>query len=323
MTLSEVIETAGAASPDAASVLSPSERVARATAIMGGQPAPETAAPTAKTATPAPEAKSDTPESLAAVIRAQREARQAAQAEAHKRTGLESELKAAREELARVKADRQAFEDDPVAFAKDRGWTKDQQLLYGKSLLFDLAPDKADPDFRIKMFEDRQKREKAQQEKEHQTAAEKEAAEAQQRQLEGFFQDTAKAVQDFSAGSYPESEAWFEGDYQSYMKSIMATATNLAQKATKLGQVADLTPAALAAALEAEVAAKMARRDQRKQALTTPAVKPTPQAAASSGAQAAETMSTRNMSGGGAPTPPASSDKERIQRAIAAGFRQR
>jgi hypothetical protein len=321
--VSETITNAGAAgqgivvAPEAASmaVPTPEQRVAAATAAaFRTDPTPTPAAPG-----PAPVAEPAPQPTLAETIRAAREARQAAQAETQKRTGLESELKAAREELARVRADRQAFEDDPVGYAKARGWTQEQQLLYGKSLLFDLAPDKADPDFRIKMFEDRQKREKAAQEREAKVAKEREEQESAQRQIQEYEMETAQAVRGFESGSYPESEAWFEGDFDSYMTSLMATARNEAARATKEGRVADLTAPALARVLEAEVARRMAARDQRKQTRTPaqPAAAPPP---AVGGKQPIETLSTKNMHGTGTPRPPATSEKERIQRAIEAGW---
>lgn len=320
--MSDIITNAGAAGPDAAgagvqgtSVPTPEQRVAAAASAMVGQPVPKPAAPVTPEVPKAPEP------ALADIIRAQREARQQAHAEAQKRGTLEQELRAARDELARTKADRQAFEDDPVGFAKTRGWTKEQQLLYGQSLLYDLAPDKADPDFRIQMFEDRQKREKAQAQRDAQTAQEKAEHERTMAQVQEFYQDTAAAVRTFEAGSYPESEAWFGDDSASYMQSLMATAQNMATRATKAGQVADLTPGALAAALEAETARRMSARDQRKQT-RTPARAAAP-ATPVGGMQAAETMSTRNLNGAGNPQPPAMTDKERIQRAIEAGFRNR
>jgi hypothetical protein len=322
--VSEIITTAGAAGPDAASVEAPvdqqvksaEDRVAAAVAAMGGPPVPAKA-PAVPQDAPPPGPQP----SMAELIRAQREARQTAHQETQKRSSLETELKTARDELARAKADRQAFEDDPVGYAKERGWSKEQQLLYGQSLLYDLAPDKADPDFRIKMFEDRQKRDRAAQEREAKTAQEREQAEAVQRQVQDFFQETAAAVKSFAPGSYPETEDWFGGDTNAYMQSLMATAKNMATIATREGRVADLTAPALAAALEAETARRMAARDQRKQT-RTPAQRAA-EATRPGGMQSVDTMSTRNMNGSGSPRPPALTEKERIERAVQAAFKSR
>ncbi len=331
----EVITTAGAAGTDAAGAGTPSApqvspedaRVARAAAAAFGQPAAD---PTQSGAITPPEHKVTpfgTPKTpaeppLAEVIRANREARQKAQEAETKRTSVETELKATREELARIKADRAAFEADPVGYAKTRKWTPEQQLLYGQSLLYDLAPDKADPDFRMRMFEDRQKREAAERERAEADAEVQEQQEAQQAAINQFYQDTAAAVRTFEAGSFPESEAWFGDDMNSYLQSLVATARNVSMQAQKNGQVADLSPAALARRLEVETARRMADRDSRKQARSpqrAAAVAP----AAHGAEQSADTMSTRNMTGSGSPRPPASSVKERIQRAAEAAFRQK
>jgi hypothetical protein len=297
-------------------------RVNAAVATMEKMAAPAAAAP-------APEKPAEKPEpqpSLAEVIRAQREARAGREAEAKRANDLETQLKTLKSELERAKADRQAFEDDPVGFAKARGWTKEQQLLYGQSLLYDLAPDKADPNFRVKMFEDRQKREErektAREEKQRQEA---EAAEARE-QVRTYATALDAAASSFEPGSYPECEAWFGDDRTSYMQSLMATASNIATRATREGRVADLSPAAVAAVLEAETARRMSARDQRRAATQKPAPAAAPAVApkpAPDAMQSVETVSTRNMNGGGTPTPPALDEKTRIQRAIQAGFKPR
>lgn len=281
---------------------------------------------TAPAPTPTPPAAQAAPAQgkeppLAEVIRANREARQAAQAAQAAKSSTDAELKAAREELARLKADRDAFEADPVGYAKARKWSPEQQLLYGQSLLYDLAPEKADPDFRIKMFEDRQKREAAEKEKAEAERAAKAEQEAIQAQVQEFYQDTAAAVRTFEAGSYPESEAWFGGDFNAYMQSIMATAQNVANAAQREGKVADLRPATLASLLEKATASRMAARDARKQAHA-----PKGQADAgkpAGGEQPVDTMSTRNLTGAGTPRPPAMTEKERIERAAQVAFRSK
>jgi hypothetical protein len=316
--VSDTIQNAGAAGPDAAGAGIPdsSARVAAAMALMGGEPKSE-AAPAA------PAAPAEKPTPLSEVIRQQREERKAREAATSKAQTLEQELAKTRSELEKARNSAE-FEADPVGYAKSRGWTQEQQLMFGQALLYDLAPDKADPEFRYKMFEAKQAREKAKAEREAQEREAKQATEAQQRQLEDYFQETAAAVRTFEAGSFPESEAWFDGDVNTYMESLMATARNLAAKANAKGEVADLTAPALARALEAEVATRMARRDQRKQPRTAPQVPAQTPAPRAGGTQPpVETLSTRNMHGSAAPLPSATSEKERIQRAIAVGFKSR
>lgn len=291
-----------------------SELVESAGTAGSGQAESTIPAPVTETAPVVP-----APVPLAEVIRAQREARHARDQEAARAKGLESELSTLKAELERERSERQKFEDDPVGYGKARGWTPEQQLLYGQSLLYDIVPDKADPSFRIKMFEDRQRREKAAESEVHRQRREQAEVEASQAQVAAFITQIDTATKTFEQGSYPESEAWFGEDRDTYTQSLIATAQNIARVANEQGRVADLSPAALAAALETEVARKMADRDARV-ASRKPKTVP---AKADSGVQPAQTVSTRNMNGTGSPQPPPKDDKERVQRAIAAGFRSR
>lgn len=326
--MSDIITNAGAAGTDGAAVgtspaqPAPEVRVDRAAAVMFGKdPAPAQPAAPAPAPAPAPTptvpAQGQEP-SLAEVIRVSREARQKHQQETQRASTLEQELTKVRQELAQARASA-AFEDDPVGYAKAKQWSKEQQLLFGQSLLYDLAPDKADPDFRYKMFEDRQKREKAEAARAQEEAQRVAQAQAVQDQMHEFYGDVAAAARTFTAGSYPETEAWFGDDFGAYMTSLMATAQNVSAAAQAQNRVADLSPAALASALEAETARRMSARDQRKQQR---APKQTP-AQPAEGVQPLETMSTKNMNGSGTPAPPAASDKERIARAAQVVFKTR
>lgn len=333
--MSEIIDTAGDTGTDGAAVVvqsdqlqvpTPEARVAAAVAAMGGKPVEQQymadKAEPQKLADVKPQPGQP---SLAETIRAAREARENAQRATQAKSSLEAELQRVRSELAAVKAETSAFEDDPVGFAKARKWSKEQQLLYGQSLLYDLAPDKADPQFRIKMFEDKQRRREREQTEAQQAAAREAEGRAVQAQLEQFYTDTASAVQALPPGSYPAVEDWFGDDTESLMTSLMATARNLSAAATKNGQVADLKPAALMAAVEAEATRRMAAVEERKQRRAVPA-KPAavvPAQRAPGGVHPIETPSTKNMNGAGTAQPPATSDKERIARAIAAGFASR
>ena len=316
--MSEVITTAGAAGTgEQTPAPTEQDRVAAAVAKMTGAPAP------APAPTPAPAPEEPKQGSLAEAIRQQRQEREAARQAKSRSSTLEQELQLTKAEMAKLKGSMGEFEADPVGYAKARGWSKEQQLLLGQALLYDLAPDKADPEFRYQMFEMKQEREKRQVAKEAEEKQAKEEAAAQRRLAEDFFNETAAAVTTFEAGSYPESEAWFGDDAQAYMQSLMATANNLATKATKEGRVADLSPATLARELEADVASRMTRRDARKQPRQPDKAPQTPAQPAGGKQPAIETLSTRNLNGNGAPMPPANSDKERIQRAIAVGFKSR
>lgn len=340
--MSDIISNAGASGSDAAGAAPQAapqgnpeaDRIARAAAAMykpgQGPEAVAPQAPVAQPAQPAPEgqlakveAKPGEPP-LAEVLRARREAAAKAQAEAQKRSSVEQELAATREEIARLRSSAN-FEDDPVGFAKARKWTPEQQLLYGQSLLYDLAPDKADPDFRMKMFEDRARRKEAEEAKAREEAEKTSREQAVQQQVQQFYHDTAAAVRSFEAGSFPESEAWFGEDVDSYMQSLMATARNVSLAAQRAGRVADLSPAALAAVLEAETARRLSARDERKQKRqpAQPAQPIAARPAPSDMPPDISTMNTRNMMGSGTPRPPAMDEKERIRRAAEAAFRSK
>lgn len=259
---------------------------------------------------------------MAQTIRAERARREAARQEANNRSSLQAELEAARAELAKLKGGG-GFEDDPVAYAKAKGWSPEQQLMFGKALLFDLAPDKADPDFRQKMFEDRYNRKEREKEQKAAEEAQRAQYEAVQMQMQNFYSETVQAVAQFEAGSYPESEAFFGSDAGAYINSLMLTAQNMAAEAERTGQVADLSARSIASVLEAETARRMMGLDQRRKRTQAPAPAAAPTqtpAQPASGMQPVETASTRHMSGQGTPLPPAQTDDERIQRAIAAGW---
>lgn len=132
----------------------------------------------------------------------------------------------------------------------------------------------------------------------------------------------------FDAGSYPESEDWYGDDAQSYLRDMLSTAAKMAEEGNRLRQVVDMSPQAVAAKLEADRAAKAAARDKRRsmRAPSTQAgqsVQGQGKTPADAEQSVIDTTSSRNLSGGGTALPPASSDAERIQRAIAAGFRNR
>src|SRR5262249_44646095 len=135
-----------------------------------------------------------------------------------------------REENERLKR-APAFEDDPIGYVKAKKLPPESQLLYGQSLLYDLAPEKAPPDLRIKMFEAREARRQAAAEETRREAEAKSAIEAQQRALQEFAGSLESAARSFTPGSYPESEDWFGDDQSTYAQSLMATATNIAKTA--------------------------------------------------------------------------------------------
>lgn len=281
-------------------------------------PAPE---PEAPKAAPAPEAPKP---GLADLMRQEREARKAREQEAARAKDWETKYTSLQAEVERLKRDSD-FEADPVAYARARGWDKEKQALMGQTLLYDLVPDKAPPDLRMRLFESKQAREKRETQEAQERQAQEQAQQAAQEQYQSFVAVVDQAAGSFEAGSFPESESWFGEDHDTYVRSLVATAINMATVAQRDGRVADLTPASIAKTLEAEVARKMKARDERVQKRTKPAqpAQQETQVAPAPGGGTQPTESTKGTYGSGAPRPKAMTDAERVQRAAAAAFKPR
>lgn len=300
---------------------------ATALGVKPGAPAGQTP-DIGKTDNSTPASTAESKPSFADAIKEMRARREKQAAEAQRQSQWEAENARLKQELEAVKGSG-AFEDDPVGYAKSRKWTPEQQFLYAKSLMFDLAPEKADPDFRIKMFEDKQKRdESAKKAQEEQTRAQREAEE-NRRMMMDYAAGMESAVMGFDAGTYPASEVEYGDDAEGYLGSLLSEAHRMADAAAKEGRVADLTPVAVARSLEAKIAARDAAREKRRAGRQAPAQSPAPvtqsppaQTPARPAAEQSgiDTMSTKNMGGSGTPLPPALTEKERIQRAVAAGW---
>lgn len=297
-----------------------------AQAVAAGEPIKILeSAPEAAPVDPAP-VVSDPPEPkaspLAERIRADREARQA-------RTRDQAEVSDVRKQLDEARAQIEAFKaqsgpvHDPIAWAKMQNMTRDEQALFGQALLYDLVPDKAPADQRIRLFEMKQAREARTREAADTERRNAEQAQHTQRMIANYAADIESTVETFTAGSFPDSEDWFGDDTGSYVQSLMATARNLADAANKAGQRADVSPQAVAKALEAEVAKRMKIRDERA-AKRKPAMAPVEALPGvgklTDNKGTGETISTKGLGGAGAPRPPAMTETERIARAAEVVF---
>lgn len=292
-------DVAGAAAVSTTAPTTPAAEVAPVEAAPAAEPAPK-------------------PDPLAELIKRDRESRKAREAEAARAKDWEGKYSELKAELDRVKRDSD-FEADPVAYARARGWDKEKQALMGQTLLYDLVPDKAPPDLRIRLFESAQAR-KEREAQEQREAQAKEAAAAQaQEQYQNYVAAVDQAAGSFEPGSFPESESWFGEDHDTYVRSLVATAINLANTAQREGKVADLSPGAVARTLEAEVSRKMKARDERVQRRAKPG-QPAVQSPAAPGGGVQPTESTKGTYGSGAPRPKATDDDERVKRAIEAAF---
>ncbi len=293
------------------------EAVADGKPVVVATPAGEPATEPKTEVAPVTEAK---PSPLAEKIRQDREARAAKAKEHSEAQNYQAQLAERDAEIAALKAGDDPMAD-PVAWAKLRKMNKEQQALFGQALLYDLVPDKAPADMRIRLFEQKQAREaKARTEAE---AAQRNEAQAQRtaQMINQYADDVESSVATFTAGSYPESEGYFGTDTQSYVQSLLATARNLSEAANKAGQRVDISPMAVAKALEKNLSERMSARDQRVAArkpiaVVVPDAGQLPETTG-------ETASTRGLGGGGAPRPAATTDKERLERAAAVVFKTR
>lgn len=256
--------------------------------------------------------------SLAATIREAREARERAAAKTKAANDLSAENENLRKQVATLQADPMS---DLKGWVEAKKLTKAEQATLGKALLYDLVPDKMPTEERLAFLERKQERDKR-------LAEERKVAEQDQarrhyeaQQLNSYASAVKQAAVSFATGSHPESEAWFGDDGESYAKSLLATAQNMAQMAHKSGKQANLDPGHVASILEADIATRMKARDSRRgKNVSTTDVEGAKGSASTSGVQSAgKTTSTKGLGTGG-PRSPAQTDKERIDRAIAAAF---
>lgn len=271
----------------------------------------------------APPAPSPNPakESLAEVIRRAREERGEHTRREQEHANLTAEVKRLRSELEAAKTGHTDPASDPVGWARAMKMDKETQALVGQALLYDLVPDKAPPDIRVKLLEARIAREKAAEAS--RSEEERKAAEtkAESERLNSYAAFMHQAVASLTPGSHPESEAWFGDDRATWARSLVQTANNLAEAARVTGRMADLSPGNIARVLEDEIGARMKARDARR-ASATKTTQPqgqSQQPGADKSAGTQNTTSTKGL-GGGTPRPPAATDRERLERAIAAGF---
>ena len=294
--------------PDQAAAAPPAAETPPADAGVGGsEPGP----------------KDDRP-SLAETIRSAREAREARAAAAKAAADKDRELAELKAEIGRLRAEDPAA--DPVGWARGRKWDKETQLLVGQTLLYDLAPDKAPGDLRVKLLEARIARERAEESSKAEEKARRAEAEAARSAYEQYETTVRAASRSLDPDTYPESADWFGDDRDTYARSLLATARNMAESARSSGRQADLHPANVAKVLEAELSARAKARDDRRarRALTKQDLETGGVPAGEGGERSAGNVaSTKGLSTAGTPRPKALTDRERVQRAIEAGFVKR
>lgn len=272
-------------------------------------------APVAKVEEPA---KVEQKPSLADAIKADREARQRAQTAQVEATKYKDEVTSLKAEVERYR--KLADINDPLEFVRAKKLTPEEQALWGQAFLYELKPEVAPPEFRLELY----KAQRAKEEADARAAAEKaqaeEAANQQREGLQRYYTHLRSETETFTAGSHPESEAWFTTDdgvdHDAYTQSLFATANNLAESAQRAGRQADLSPANVARVLEDHLSTRQKRRDARRST-----GKPNEATKVESGTATADTaLSTKTLAGGASPRQPAKDDHERAQRAAAVLF---
>lgn len=256
---------------------------------------------------------------LAAKIRAEREAKAAKAKQESEAQSWREKYEAAQAQLARYnKSDVVA---DTIGWAEAMQLSREEQAAVGETLLYGLVPDKATADVRIKLMEARQARkEKLAAEEASRREAEAQAARVRETH-EQYIEALASSVEALPPGgeTFPESEAWFGEDREAYVRSLYATANNLAESARAQGRACDLSFGAVAKVLEEDLAVRAQRVRSRGVA---PAVKQNG-APAPDGKQPEERVivTNRDLGGGSPPRAPATTEAERIQRAMEVAFR--
>jgi type II secretory pathway pseudopilin PulG len=204
--------------------------------------------------------------SLYDAIKAEREAKEARAKTESERESLRKRAEEAEAKVADIlKAKDQMFMDAP-GYLKSLGYTDQDIALHGESIMYHLMPDKAPEGLRGRLVEAQVRRDKARQAEEAKNQARQaEEQAAQQRaeaqaKMEALYADQlAEVVKAAKPGTFPDSEAWFGDDHESYTKSLFNTARNLAEAADRAGAQADLSPATVAKALELALAERFKR----------------------------------------------------------------
>lgn len=300
------------------------EAEARIFGTPEADPAP-TPAEGGKTPEPAPEsAPVPTPQAteLFNAIKAERDAKEArAKTEAER----ESLRKRAEDAEARVQEILKAKEEmilDPVAYLKTQGYSDQDIALHGEAIMYSLMPDKAPEGLRGRLVEAQVKRDKARQAEEAKAKEAQARVEAQTR-LEGMYQEQlAVAASSTPPGTFPDSEAWFGQDKDAYVKSLYHTARNLSDAADRAGAQVDLSPQAVAKALELDLNVRLkrvrgvsAQQAPQKQATEVAPPEQKPEPSLPTGKEIPATKVVANL------TKPLT-DKERLDRAVAAAFKR-
>jgi hypothetical protein len=295
------------------------------TVYSPGTPLAPSAPPPADTETEVPKTEEQQPPkpSLADEIRADRERRQA---QAKKEAEEASWTKERDEYKAKVSKFEKAKDNillDSISYLRELGLTDQEAARVAENVMFTLVPDKAPPDFRQSALEAQYKRdqrlreEREAQAKEEAERRAQEAAAAEGERLESEFKEAlASSVTSYTTDTHPASVAWFGQDHEDYVESLLHTARNIAEQASRAGQRADLSPANIAAVLEKRIADKASRFAPKAPAEAPPVSKPRPAPVKQIGIEDKQPESSTQRAG-------IPDERERLRRAAAVVFRDR
>lgn len=281
-------------------------------------PAVAPVAPVAPAAQPAP---TEIP-GLFDAIRAERDAKEArakADAESASAAKERDDYKAKLATITRAKDD---ILLDTVKYLTELGLDQRGMALVAESVMYHMVPDKAPPDHRARIVEAQMQRDRklseereANRGKEDEARRAREAAEYGKRMEADYAAQLAEAAKGFGT-TCPDSTAWFGSDHDSYGKSLMITARNMAEAAQRAGTRADLSPASVAKVLEADLTERF-KRVRGAGAAVAPTQAVTPQAKVEP-AQVQVPLTPSNQSTLSAQ---ALTEKQRLARALEAAFK--
>lgn len=232
-----------------------------------------TPAPAADNVTPAAPGPGFTPAQIAKLVQEERAASEL-------KARLDQELKALaplKDEYEKLKGklkdDGERFRLDPAGVLEDAGVPRESWLEVAEQLFFSLDPDKATPELRhrIELRKEQRNAEKWRREVERKLQEERErmAREIQEAPIRSYMGNLDQYARSLTPDKSPAIAAWFEGDHQALVQTMMETARNLAAAAEQRREQADLSPERVAREVESYLDAKFSRRFPKPTAAPT------------------------------------------------------
>lgn len=166
---------------------------------------------------------------------------------------------AAREQ-ARAAKRPDVFSNLPALIQEEYGLTGEEAALAVRNAVFALYPDDAPPEHRQALWEARQARKERE-------ATEQRFAQAQQQ----YRYNLELAARSATDTSFPDSVAFYDGDHGRYARALEKKALAMAQQAEQEGRFVEVTVPSVQAALEADLAARLTKAQQKRAGRAKPA----------------------------------------------------